>query len=82
MFKYAAIPEKKTLVDEYADCLLRMTRVLKKKSTPFFISAKTSLLAICKDSIDILLVKKEHYQSLSAKGRFILMDVKDNLTLT
>jgi hypothetical protein len=79
MLKYAAMPEKKTLVDEYSDCLLRMTRVLKKKSTPFFLSAKTSLMNICKDSLDILLAKKENYVSLSVKGRFILMDVKDNL---
>jgi hypothetical protein len=79
MLKYAAVPDKKTLVEEYTDCLVRMTRVLKKKSAPFFISARNSLLAISKNTIDTLLEKKENFPSLSPKARFILMDVKDNL---
>ena len=79
MLKYAAIPEKKALVEEYADCLVRMTRVFKKKSSQFFSDARASLLAISKDSIDTLLEKKEMFPSLSPKARFILMDIKDNL---
>jgi len=79
MLKYAAIPEKKALVEEYADCLVKMTRVFKKKSSQFFSDARASLLAISKDSIDTLLEKKEMFPSLSPKARFILMDIKDNL---
>ena len=79
MLKYAVIPEKKALVEEYADCLVRMSRVLKKKSSAFFVSARSTLMGISKGSIDRLLEKKEEFPSLSPKARFILMDVKDNL---
>lgn len=79
MLKYAAVPEKKTLVEEYGDCLLRMSRVLKKKMSPFFVAARNSLLTLSATSIDALLEKKEQFPSLSPKARFILMDIKDNL---
>jgi hypothetical protein len=79
MLKYAAAPEKKTLVEEYGDCLLRMSRVLKKKMSPFFVAARNSLLTLSATSIDALLEKKEQFPSLSPKARFILMDIKDNL---
>jgi hypothetical protein len=38
------------------------------------------LLAISKPTIDAILENKDVYQSISPKTRFILMDVKDNLT--
>jgi len=79
MLKYAVVPEKKALVEEYADCLVRMSRVLKKKSSPFFVTARSTLMTISKGSIDTLLEKREEFPSLSPKARFILMDVKDNL---
>jgi hypothetical protein len=79
MLKYAAMTDKKSLVEEYADCLLRMSRVLKKKSSPFFVSARNALLTISKTSIDTLLAKKETFPSFSPKAKFILMDIKDNL---
>jgi len=80
MLKYGQIPDKKALVEEYADCLLRMSRVLKKRVTPFFVAARASLLSISKTSVDTLLAQKDQYPSLSPKAKFILMDVKDNLT--
>jgi hypothetical protein len=80
MLKYVALPDSKTLVEEYADCLIRMSRVLKKKSLPFFVSARASLLSISKNSIDAMLAQKDTFPSLSSKARFILMDIKDNLT--
>ena len=80
MLKYAAIPDSKTLVEEYADCLIRMSRVLKKKSSAFFVAARASLLSISKNSVDTLLAQKDSFPSLSSKARFILMDIKDNLT--
>jgi hypothetical protein len=79
MLKYAVIPDKKALVEEYADCLVRMSRVLKKKSSVFFVSARSTLLGISKGPIETLIEKKEQFPSLSPKARFILMDVKDNL---
>ena len=77
--KYAVIPDRRVLIEEYADCLARMSKVLKRKSSVFFISARKSLLEISKEVIDTLIAKKEEYPSLSPKARFILMDVRDNL---
>jgi hypothetical protein len=79
LLKFAAMPEKKSLIEEYSDCLVRMSKVLKKKSSIFFIAARKSLLSISKETIDTLIAKKEEYPSLSPKARFILMDVRDNL---
>ena len=78
--KFAAVPDRKALIEEYTDCLVRMSRVLKKKSSIFFIAARKSLLGISKETIDMLIAKKEDYPSLSPKARFLLMDVRDNLT--
>jgi len=78
--KNGVLADKRTLLEEYADCLLRMSRVFKKKQTQFLISARSSLLAISKPTIDSILENKDLYPSVSPKVRFILMDVKDNLT--
>jgi glutamine synthetase adenylyltransferase len=80
MTKYAGLVNNKTLVEEYADCLARMSRVLKKKASPFFTTARGTLLNISKPFIEAFLEKRELYPSLSPKARFILMDVRDNLT--
>jgi len=77
--KYASLPDNKALIEEYADCLARMSRVLKKKTSPFFMSARAALLSISKPVINTLLEKRDSYPSLSPKARFILMDVCDNL---
>jgi hypothetical protein len=78
--KFAAVPDRKALIEEYTDCLVRMSRVLKKKSSTFFIAARKSLLGISKETIDMLIAKKDDYPSLSPKARFLLMDVRDNLS--
>jgi hypothetical protein len=80
IIKNAVIPDKRGLIEEYADCLLKMSRVFKKKSSPFFIAARSSLLSLSKGTIDQILSNKEGYPSISPKARFNLMDVKDNLT--
>jgi hypothetical protein len=73
-------PEKRTLIEEYIDCLLRMSRVFKKKRTQFIIAAKHSLMTLSKPFLDDILGNKDAYQSVSSKARFNLMDVKDNLS--
>jgi hypothetical protein len=80
IMKNAAVADKRSLIEEYADCLLRMSRVFKKKSSPFFIAARFSLLAISKPTVDSIVANKDKYTSISPKARFNLMDVKDNLT--
>ena len=78
--RFGRIDQKRALLDDYVDCLLRISRVLKKKMTPFFIEARASLMRISKDIITELQAHKENYPSLSPKARFILMDVRDNLS--
>ena len=75
----AIIANKHTLIEEYIDCLLRMSHVFKKGLSPFIISARKSLMALCGETINDILSKKEAHISVSPKARFILMDVKDNL---
>lgn len=78
--RFGKIQHKRALIEEYVDCLLRISKVLKKKMAPFFIEARASLLRISKDMMEELQVHKESYPSLSPKARFILMDVRDNLS--
>jgi hypothetical protein len=78
--RHASEKEKKALIEEYADCLVRMSRVLKSKSSPFLSEARSVLWKSSKDTLESLLTKKELYPSLSPKAKFILMDVKDNLS--
>jgi hypothetical protein len=75
----AVIPEKQTLIEEYIDCLLRMSIVFKKGLSPFIISARKNLSALCGESINGILSKNPTHISVSPKARFILMDIKDNL---
>ena len=73
------LPDKKVLVEEYTDCLLRMTRVLKGRSTRFSRSAREVLLPSFNPFYTALQESKELYCSCSPKSRFILMDVFDIL---
>jgi hypothetical protein len=57
-----------------------MSRVFKKKRSPFIVAAKQSLMGLSAPYLEEILGKKEVYQSVSPKARFILMDVKDNLS--
>jgi len=77
--KNAILPNKQTLIEEYIDCLLRMSSVFKNSVSPFMVSARKTLMTLCQTSIENLISKRPEYLSMSPKGRFILMDVKDNL---
>lgn len=80
---YALQDDKKSLVDEYFDCLLRMARVLKKKSgieVANRVKARASLLDISKGYYIELTENKENYPSLTNKSFFILMDIYDTLS--
>lgn len=71
--------DKKTLIEDYTDCLVRMTRVMKKRVTPFFCLARSSLLSLCGSSLAECIADKVNFPSISPKARFLLMDVKDIL---
>ena len=81
IMRHGKVDGKKALIEEYGDCLVRMSKVLKKRSSPFFVGARKSLAELALPSIDELIANKENYPSLSPKARFILMDVKDNLSV-
>lgn len=78
--KHSRVAENKPLIEEYVDCLLRMSRVMKDKSTDFFSVARNKLFLQNKDTIDALInVRDGTYPSLSPKSRFLLMDIRDIL---
>lgn len=64
---------KKTLLEEYADCLLRMTRVFKGRNTVFTKLARQTL------SPTIQELRTRSQESCSSKVRFALMDICDIL---
>jgi hypothetical protein len=78
--KHGRTPENKPLIEEYVDCLLRMSRVMKGKSSEFFCNVRSRLYTQNKDIIDTLInIRDGRYPSLSPKARFLLMDVNDAL---
>jgi hypothetical protein len=67
-------------IHEYADCLVRTSKVFHKKNTPFFITLRKNLMQKVEPSLThIIQSPKEEYPGISAKARFALMDVCDNL---
>lgn len=77
--RHSQAEDKKNLIEEYTDCLLRMSRVLKGRSTKFSRAAREVLLPPFDTFYQELLNKKENYISCSSKSRYILMDIHDIL---
>jgi hypothetical protein len=72
--------DNKPLIEEYVDCLLRMSKVMKDKSSDFFCRTRTRLFLDNKDILDNLVnVRDGTYPSLTPKARFLLMDIRDIL---
>jgi hypothetical protein len=79
MIAFGKLEDKKTLLEEYSDCLLRMAKVLKKKNTIFFVNARKVLYDESFKSLNELIVNYNEYQSVSVKTKFMMMDVLENL---
>jgi hypothetical protein len=79
MLQYGKEEDKKTLLEEYSDCLFRMAKVLKRKQTQFFVKARTTLWKSNEAALVDLTDNYQTYKSVSAKTRFMLMDVADSL---
>jgi hypothetical protein len=80
MDRYGKVADNKPLIEEYVDCLLRMSRVMKDKQTEFFCVARDKLFLQNKELLDSLInVRDGTYPSLSPKARFLLMDIRDIL---
>ena len=71
--------DKKTLMEEYCDCLFRMAKVLKKKHGTFFVKARQTVYESNKDILNEFIENFKNYPSETTKTRFILMDIKDIL---
>jgi hypothetical protein len=79
IIKLRNTPDNIEIIEEYIDCLLRMSRVFKMGQTPFLISARSKLSSIANPVLNDIIEKKGKYCSISSKSRCLLMDVKDNL---
>jgi len=79
MRHFGKLEDKKTLLEEYSDCLFRMAKVLKKKQSKFFVNARQTVFKSNGDVISDMIDHSEQYTSESAKTRFIMMDVYDIL---
>ena len=73
------LADKRVLVEEYTDCLLRMTAIFKGRSTLFSRNAREAILPIFAVLHDDLRLNKDKYVSCSPKCGFILMDIYDIL---
>lgn len=80
MLVIGKLDDKKTLMEEYSDCLFKMAKVLKKKASPFFVNARATLFRDNRAALDELISKSAEFKSESPKARFILMDVYDILS--
>jgi hypothetical protein len=70
---------KKTLMEEYSDCLSKMAKVLKKRPGTFFVNARAMLFKDNQETMKELITNSVVFKSQSPKARFILMDVYDIL---
>jgi hypothetical protein len=62
-------------MEQYADCLLRMLRILAADSTAVA-KLRPAMLASCDSKIQTLTVKSEHLPGLNNKVRFAMMDAR------
>lgn len=80
--KHSRAADNKPLIEEYVDCLLRMCKVMKDKSSPFFCNARNRLFGQNREVINNLInIRDGTYPSLSPKARFLLMDIHDILSV-
>jgi hypothetical protein len=80
--KYGKVDEKRALIEEYVDCMLRMSRVLKTSSSQFFVTIRRKIFLENRILLDTLInLRDATYPSLSPKSRFLLMDIQDILKI-
>ena len=70
---------KIVLIEQYIDCLLRITKVLRNKPEQFYVDIRQKLFEIIKIPYDEILNNKDIFISISAKSRFLFMDILDYL---
>lgn len=73
-----ASPDKSTSVEEFIDCLVRLTQSLKQKTPGYFRQVKEDLkLRISEKATSLVKKTAGDRPSLSSKARFALMDLND-----
>jgi hypothetical protein len=78
IWELTAIPDKTKVVEEFIDCLVRLTNSLKERSPKFFQTVKVNMSEIMLENMKALIGRTAGDRpSLSSKGRFGLMDLKD-----
>jgi hypothetical protein len=75
----SAAENKVKTVEEFIDCLVRLTGGLRDRSPVFFKSVKGELTKILGEKISTLIARSSPFPSLSKKGGFGLMDLKEIL---
>ena len=75
----SAAENKVKTVEEFIDCLVRLTAGLRDRSPIFFKSVKGELVKILGEKISTLIARSSPFPSLSKKGGFGLMDLKEIL---
>jgi len=79
IMEYGKIPDNRVVVEEYTDCLMRMARVFKGRTTSFSRNAREMILPIFNMLYDEFKNDKDVFVSCSPKCGFILMDIYDIL---
>jgi hypothetical protein len=78
VWSLSVVEGKTKTVEEFIDCLIRLITSLKQKSKPFFLSVKGDMIACMMEKMEVMIDKKSGVRpSLSVKGRFGLMDLRD-----
>ena len=75
----AKLPDKRVLVEEYTDCLLKMTTVFKARKSQFSKNACEAIRPIFNTLYQDLQDNKDIFVSCSTKCKFILMEIYDIL---
>ena len=77
IYTFSTDEKKIKTVEEFIDCLVRLTKGLQTRSPTFFKSVKSDLVEILKEKVESLILRSTPRPSLSNKARFGLMDLKD-----
>lgn len=80
--EFVDCPGKPKTVNEFVDCLVRLSENLKQRCPAFFKEVKGDMWSVLEDCVKPLIVKGVVRPSLTAKARFALMDLQDLLTKT
>lgn len=76
--KFIVLPDNKALVDEYSDCLLRISRVVKK--TAFYNETKHTIKSLCAEELMSFTKINPAWLSLTSRTRFQCMEIFENIS--